>query len=373
MIKTVSIIGSGLAAKAVLLSFANFFEQTAEQTQWRINVIAPETKHTGSALVGESLPPSVEPLLAQLGVWDAFKALDYPPSFTRYTCWENDHLIPSYERQNPNGYGWIINRRAFEQLLWTQINRRVEKIDRYWLDRYQHTLKQSEKTPQGWLLTLSDNQQIKSDFVIDCSGRACTFARDRSPRLKASTMVAGCDFLAPLNADVERTAGVMIEAVVNGWWYSSLLPTGQLAVAYFTDRALMPQDFCRDEGVWKNALSQAKYTQMRIDTGEFTQVNQPRIKDASTSCLEQAGGELWLACGDAAITLDPLSAHGMATALWSGLKAAQACVATLQGDHSLHAEYVASVAKNWQLYHQQRTNIYKTQQRFTDSQFWLSK
>jgi 2-polyprenyl-6-methoxyphenol hydroxylase-like FAD-dependent oxidoreductase len=336
-------------------------------------VIAPITNDNGAALVGESLPPTVIPLLTQLGVWEAFNTLAYSPSFVRYTCWESDDLLPAYERQNPHCFGWIINRRGFEQLLWAQIDERVKHQPSFTFERMAQTLKHSEKTAQGWQLTLADKQQVNVDFVLDCSGRASTFARAQMNRYKTSSMVAACDFLAPLNAEVQRTKGVMIEAVATGWWYSSLLPNGQLAVAYFSQRCSMPKDLCRDPLIWKQLLGQTQYTKLRIESGEFGHFNQPMIKDASMSCLRQAGGEQWLACGDAAITLDPLSAHGMATALWSGHKAAQACLATLLGDDTLFNQYIDSVKTNWQLYSEQRAAIYNAQSRFVDSEFWAKQ
>jgi 2-polyprenyl-6-methoxyphenol hydroxylase-like FAD-dependent oxidoreductase len=366
----IAIIGNRVAAAAVLLTLCRQeSKETAKdsiaQQSLRIVVIAPPPAATTGPLVGESLPPTVVPLLQELGVWHAFAALAYLPGFSRYTCWETAQFQPSHERRNPYGYGWIIDRRGFEQMLWAQL----EEVD---FERLEHTLQHTDKSPEGWQLQLSDDKVVSAAFVLDCSGRAGCFSRGQSRRDKASTMVAACDFLPPLKTDVERTAGVMIEAVENGWWYSSLLPNGRLAVAYFSERTLLRQDLCRDQGAWQQQLAQTEFTRLRIESGEFAHHCQPRLMDASMYCLQQSAANDWLACGDAAMALDPLSAHGMATALWSGHKAAQATVAALQGDRQPQQQYVDSIRQNWQLYCQQRRDIYQAQPRFVDSPFWQS-
>jgi flavin-dependent dehydrogenase len=132
----------------------------------------------------------------------------------------------------------------------------------------------------------------------------------------------------------------------------------------------LQQDLCRDQAVWLQQLAATEYTRLRIESGEFARYCQPRLMDASMYCLQQSADNDWLACGDAAMALDPLSAHGMATALWSGHKAAQATVAALQGNRQPQQQYIDSIGKNWELYRQQRSDIYQAQPRFADSPFW---
>jgi 2-polyprenyl-6-methoxyphenol hydroxylase-like FAD-dependent oxidoreductase len=353
------IIGNRMAAAAALVSFG---QRLADLGSLNIGLVAPR-QSSAKHPVGESLPPTVKPLLQQMGLWDDFCRLDYPCSEVRFTSWENAQLQPAFARQTPYGFGWCVDRGQFEQQLWQQAEQTP-------FERIEAVFKHAEKCQSGWQLTLSTGQTLTTDFVLDCSGRAASFAKTQGERQKGSQMVALCDFLTPLNQEVQRSRGVMIEAVEQGWWYSSLLPDGHLAIAYFTNRDIIANDDCRDIHRWQQHLENSNYTRLRVETGEFSPVNQPTLHDASMSYQHPCAGDNWLACGDAALSVDPLSAHGMTTALWSGFKGANACLDALLGDHQPLQQYAQSCQTNWQLYCQQRQDIYRRQSRFADSPFW---
>jgi len=356
----ITIIGNRIAAASALISLGQRFAHSPPLT---VALIAPKPSTKTRPLIGESLPPTVKPLLQKMHLWEDFCAQQYPAPEVRFTCWGSDQLHPSFAEHSPNGFGWCVDRHQFEQRLW-------QRAQHTPFDRLETRFKHSEKTPHGWRLKLSSGEPISTRFVLDCSGRTARFAKTHSTRQKGPRILAACDFLNPLNEPVERTSGVMIEAVKDGWWYSALLPNGQLAVAYFTDHQHMPKALCQHEERWQHSLDHSQYTQLRIQTGAFSSYNQPHLYDASMSCLTQTTGDHWLACGDAAITLDPLSSHGMSTALWSGHKGANACIEALQGKHQGLQAYNQSCQQNWQLYCQQRQTIYRQQNRFQQASFW---
>ena len=356
----ITIIGDRMAAAAALIGLQQYMSATKPL---KVAVVAPTRVKAEQPLVGESLPPTIQPLMEQMGLWQGFLGLNYPCSEVRFSCWENLQLQPVFARHSAYGFGWCVDRAGFEQYLW-------QKAKQMTFTTITTTFKSSVKTGAGWLLTLVNDQTITSDFVLDCTGRAASFAKTQTERKKGSQMVAVCDFLTPLNQQVQRSAGVMIEAVEDGWWYSSLLPNGQLAIAYFTLREAVDSQLCRDQRRWQQLLDCSEYTRLRVETGEFATFNRPKLFDASMSCLEQTCGDDWLACGDAAMSLDPLSSHGMSMALWSGYKGAEAAVSALNGDRQLLLQYADSCQQNWQLYCQQRQSIYQQQGRFEDSVFW---
>ena len=364
----ITIIGNRIAAAAALISLG---QRLGSNPPLKIALVAPSPsqkqpqnptqKHQHR--VGESLPPTIKPLLQKMDLWDDFSAQNYPTSEARFTCWDNEQLQPTFAHHTPYGFGWCIDRLAFENSLW-------QKAKQIPFTTINAIFKHSEKTAEGWHLRLSDGQTIETDFVLDCTGRAASFAKTQSERQKGSQMVAACDFLPPLNQQVHRSAGGMIEAVEQGWWYSSLLPNGELAIAYFTDREHIAKSVCHDKNQWQQNLNNSQYTKLRVETGEFADFNQPRIHDASMSSMTEPTGDGWLACGDAAMALDPLSAHGMTTALWSGYKGANACIDSLNGDSQPLQQYNDSCKQNWQTYCEQRQAMYQRQAKYADSAFW---
>lgn len=123
------------------------------------------------------------------------------------------------------------------------------------------------------------------------------------------------------DSDVQPTYATLIEAVDTGWWYASFLPSGVLALNYYSDPDLMPKGLTSNLEDWNALISKTKHISHWIDDAEFIIDSPPEIASAATRCLSSATGieddAPWAAIGDAAASFDPLSAHGMMTALWA--------------------------------------------------------
>jgi flavin-dependent dehydrogenase len=75
-------------------------------------------------------------------------------------------------------------------------------------------------------------------------------------------------------------------------------------------------------------------------------------------------GEGWLAIGDAAAALDPLSSHGIAAALAGGIEAARAIV---EGSTE---RYERSIDASWTAYVSMRRAFYAAERRWSGTPFW---
>ena len=95
---------------------------------------------------------------------------------------------------------------------------------------------------------------------------------------------------------------------------------------------------------------------------------------AGTTWLDRAAGAVdgapWMAVGDAAAAFDPLSSHGMTTALWAGERSASVLPAALDGDPSQLDAYAAAVADGVTRFLKQRKAIYGMERRFAQAPFW---
>jgi len=163
---------------------------------------------------------------------------------------------------------------------------------------------------------------------------------------------------------VEPTRATLIEAVVDGWWYASLLADGRLALNYFTDPDLLPRGVTRDLAVFRGLLDQTQYISRWLEEADFRVDAAPRLDSAGTTWVALAAGEGWAAVGDASAAFDPLSSFGMTTALWTAITVAESVAAGDLGS------YPGKVAVGVQDFLVTREKVYAMEQRYADHAFW---
>jgi len=91
---------------------------------------------------------------------------------------------------------------------------------------------------------------------------------------------------------------------------------------------------------------------------------------ARSEMLDCTAGPNWLAAGDAAISVDPLSSQGILFALRSGLAAAQAIEESRAGSRLALPELSRSTRESFDRYLDLRRMHYSREQRWPDSVFW---
>ncbi|MDJ0838975.1 MAG: tryptophan 7-halogenase [Acidobacteriota bacterium] len=348
MTSPILIVGGGIAAAAAAITLQSLNRDAV--------VIAPED--TGEDRIGETLSASANPVLQELGVWDAFKACAFPPLHTTFSNWGTGRTAE--QRQARYGpAGTLLDRRRFTAMLWHQATAH-ERIT-----GHVHRV-----ADEGRELHLRDGRTLNAEAVIDCSGRSGVVARTQTKRERLDQLIAVYAFLEQVEPDIQPTPAVMTEAVTNGWWYSSLLPDDRLCVAYFTDADLAPRDLTRDPTAWRDLVQTGPDTLRRIQTAGFAVTGCPRITEAGSLRAIDVGGPGWVAAGDAAMAFDPLSSHGITTALWSGNKAAHIAAALTEDNPAPLRDYADTLQIAWDQYCRQRTAVYAAERRFPNSAFW---
>ena len=79
--------------------------------------------------------------------------------------------------------------------------------------------------------------------------------------------------------------------------------------------------------------------------------------------LTQPEGEGWIAAGDAAAAHDPLSSHGIGSALDGGRRAARAVAAPLRGDDTAFPTYKERLLADYTRYLWTRNAYYRNERR----------
>ncbi|MDY7225723.1 glycine oxidase maturase GoxB [Hyalangium rubrum] len=349
----IAIIGAGIAGAAAALTLAGRGRS--------VIMVAPASKE--SPRTGESLSPAAHGLLRDLGLTEAFQAGPHRPSHATYAAWGMALLAQRNSIIHTEGPGHVIDRRAFERML-------GEAVSAQGMETVPDTLADATRAGDGWSLTLSGGARVEAGFVLDCSGRAAVFARRVARRRRADRLVAAYDFVTQHDETVEPTPATLIEGVAGGWWYATLLPDRRLSLAFFTDPDLMPREVTREAGAWRTLAAETHFIQRWLDSAGYAIREPARLTSAGTAWLDPATGPGWAAAGDAAAAFDPLSSHGLTSALWGGRQAALAALASLGGDPGPLRRYAATLESAVRNFVVQRQAVYSQERRFRGQLFW---
>ena len=174
-------------------------------------------------------------------------------------------------------------------------------------------------------------------------------------------------------ADVERETYVLVEATGDGWWYSAPLPGGGMIAMMMTDG-----DLCRRLGLvapdaWAAHLASAPITRTRVAGCHV--VTAPRVFSAASHRLRRpARPSPWLAVGDAALAVDPISGSGVVRALRTARAGVNAALAVLEtGSLEAITAYETERDGECSRYLEERAMYYALERRWPDRPFWVRR
>ncbi len=319
--------------------------------------------------VGECLPPTVNPLLAHLGLLDALHQDGHLRSHGNRSVWGSPQPIDHDFLSGLDGPGWHLDRSRFEGFLATA----ARAAGAHW--RYGCRLQRCVSRGRGWLLEIrskSGSSWLTADFVVDATGRSARVARTLgSRRIRDDRLVAATAVMSATSAALAcPDSFTLVEATPHGWWYSAALPTGRLAVAFLSDSDLIDRAAVRDPARWAAMLYQTDHTAARIRSGHYQLETQPRLVPAHSGRLIPAAGPKWLAVGDAAAAHDPLSSFGIGSAMGTGYHAAHAIAGVLAGRHNCLDDYTRLVERTYVQYLDRLSDHYHDERRWPDQPFW---
>jgi flavin-dependent dehydrogenase len=316
--------------------------------------------------MGETLAPAGVALLEELGLTQAFARDAHRASHATYSAWGVRLLAQSNAIANVGGAGYVLDRSAFDRMLHdARLASGATVISACVLA--------GGRDEAGWRIALGGGARVHARFAIDCSGRAAVLARRLARARRVDRLVAAYAAYRQRADEIDPTPATLIEAIDGGWWYATLLPDRRMSVAFFTDAHAMPRGMTHDLRTWNDALSATQFVQRWLESAAYERDGPVRIASAATTWLEPAAGADWAAAGDAAAAFDPLSSHGLTTALWSGRRAALVARAALAGDMEQVRDYAHAVQGAVASMLQGRRTIYACERRFEGSPFWESR
>jgi len=332
-----------------------------------LQVTVLEAHATPPLKVGETLPPGLTPLLRHLGLDTWLERDGHLRSQGNRSLWGSAQPGESPFLSNPFGTGWHVDRRRFE----ARLAETAQEAGVVW--HWNTRLASCTRLESGWRMGIIQNgrrETLDVDFVADATGRHARLARRLGARRLRYDRLVGLTGLLASPAPAADTY-TLVEATPGGWWYSALLADGRLAVAFLTDGDLLERPLRQaDPAAWWHLLRQTEATRERVE-GHGYQIETPlRVLPAETSRLDTIVGERWIALGDAAAAYDPLSSHGVASAMGSGFYGAHAIADLLAGRDDARLAYLDLLQRAYGTYLDQLKAHYAREIRWPDAPFW---
>jgi flavin-dependent dehydrogenase len=365
----VVVVGAGPAGSATARRLA----------QAGLGVVLVERSQFEASRVGESLAPAVQPLLRELGVWQEFLALRPLPSWGTRSLWGGAEAQSHSHLFSPYGCGWHVDRRAFDRMLASS----AAAAGALLLDG--HTFNRCVSEGGMWRAELqpagaahADPVVVTARVLIDATGRRAQLARSLgAQRLLFDRLVGVATRWA---GAAHREAGhLLVEAVEPGWWYSAPLPAAEgeapeMVAMLMTDADLCARGRLATAAACHGQLRHAQATQARL--GPARPLARVQVHCAGSQRLRREALRSdvppWLAVGDAALAVDPVSGSGVLRALRTARAAAGTVRDLLEGGHSTREEldaYERARDEECTTYLVERARYYAAETRF-DTPFW---
>ncbi len=273
--------------------------------------------------IGESLPPSIIPLLEELGCAEQMESTGFGRYRSAHIFWGgNLELRPSPEKSP----GFQVDRGQFDSILLDAARQAGVHV---WQPA--HALPAKQGIDGRWIVPIragGELHRIVSRHVVDASGRRGWLPLDRH-RLSTQTVA--------MYAYWQGGAGdhdTRVEAGSDFWLWGAPLPGGVANIAIFLDL----EQFRRKISHTSTNVKQCpKDSQVRIEklydeiihsSNLFSQrfVSKQRGSvhccDATPYVAQCSAGNGWICVGESGLAIDPLSSQGVQSAISSGLRGA---------------------------------------------------
>jgi flavin-dependent dehydrogenase len=356
----VVVVGAGPAGAATARRLA--------QSGCRVALL--EQSAFDEARVGESLAPAVQAPLMALGVWESFIALNPLPSFGTRSAWGSEEAGEHSHLMTPYLTGWHVDRVKVDAMLAAAAANAGADLRQN--VRVRGCIRQMDGIFQLPLIdprTRAALAPMTAGAVIDATGRKAALARACKARHRIFDRLVG---VAVEFADehARDRCYTHVEATADGWWYAAPIAEHRSIAMLMCDADLVrAHDYDRLDP-WLGALSRAPLSRERIAGANLTWG--PRIFSAVSQRLIRSAEspDRWLAVGDAALAVDPISGSGVLRALHMAEAASGALLASFNGDESAIGKYETERNVDCTSYLLERASYYSYEQRWTCSPFW---
>ncbi|MDI1450545.1 FAD-dependent oxidoreductase [Polyangium sp. 6x1] len=315
--------------------------------------------------VGETFGPEIEPLLATLGVGEAFRAEACVPFRGVRSAWGSAEIATRSSIVHPLGEGFHVDRARFDAMLASAAALNGAVL------REETGAPTIEEAAGGFRVLSREGDEYRCRFLVDASGRGAPAGAIGS---SVRRWVA-CDRAIAIVVRMKPPAGrdvepeLFLESAEEGWWYVAPQPGQTLLFVLLTDPDLWTTTHRMDPlGRFRQALARTNHVQALAEGCTVDEA--PRMVRADTGMLLPGRGARWCAVGDALVAGDPLAGDGVTRGLRSAIEAA----ADIDRALSTGAEALSAPATDPAVFlagHQDRRGrYYSMERRFSEALFW---
>ena len=321
--------------------------------------------------IGESLLPAARRLLEHLGVDLGHLADGHLPCYGYASAWGAEQIHSKDFIRSPHGQGWHLDRALFDAEL------REAAVAAGAICKWQTMVCQCHPVNGGWHLNLTGPGQCESitaEWVLDCTGRSRKLVRHLGIDVREDDrLLAFYAQFQPNSGSADLDSLSFIESVAEGWWYTARVPGDRRIVVFFTNANSECVSAARTEAGFLHLCDRTLHLKQKLAQFEYAISTKPQGTDASSSRLQCFHGQGWMAVGDAAMSFDPLSSQGIYTALYGGVKAAQALLDWRGGDRAALKHYDAALLDVYEQYLRHRNQYYQAESRWHAHPFWVRR
>jgi flavin-dependent dehydrogenase len=314
-----------------------------------------------SPKIGEALPGAAARLLRAIQLPIPVEHGPHTPIGGNLFCWNSDCFVASDFMCNPDGPGWRLDRARFD----ADLRAAAVQAGVFYRSEWVVGLKRAHSS---WGVCFKSGARESTRWVIDATGRRAAIARRLGAKRSRDNQLVALYASGPSSSKFQSNRTV-IEAVPSGWWYAARLPSGSVLAGFHTlQRHAL--HLLGSPARWHEALHETLHLEAMLDDVAFE--HPPQASEAGGARLDRYSGDGWIACGDAALSFDPISGQGIVSALYGGLAAGRAVDDALNGRDTRLQHYVNQLDDIRRLYVARCLAMYRSERRFMCEPFWTS-
>jgi flavin-dependent dehydrogenase len=351
----VLIIGGGPAGTAAAITLSRY---TA------LSVALVEKAEFDDYRAGESVSPSIFPLLSYLGLERERLEQMHLPSYGHAAAWGSEQLIVRDLLFSGQGNGMHLDRQQFDELLIGEAQKHGTKL-------YQPARITEIKKKENWEVKIDmDESQIElsARYVIDCSGKNALIVKQQQCSVhKEDNLVALYGYYA-LEDGHQVPHQTVLETTAHGWYYLSPLPNRKVAIAFITDADILKALDLNNPDAWLDSGMETQHISKTLSKLPKPEAFRHYAINSKVALIP--GSDNWIAAGDAAACFDPISALGIGHAINSGISSARVAEHYFLGNHDVGKAYSRFVLDHFGTYLDMRKGYYASEKRWENAPFW---
>lgn len=327
--------------------------------------------------IGESLAPGIAVHMEQLGVRDRFCQIALPIRTTNIAWDEIEPVITA--SADDNALGFVVDRAALDDMLLNAARDSGTEI----VQPAELRIRNSD-CDDGARISAPTVEILQRDgacihlrprFLIDGTGRQ-GLSIGRRKRVAPPTLALygywrGCDRLRP------HIGATFVEAAPWGWAWGARLQCGTLVTAVFSDLQDRTDSDERRYGSIESKL-RGRLNELSLfeRSADWKLDGSVRGVDCGSCYSSELVGMHWIRIGEAAFSIDPLSAQGVQSAMRSGLVAATTVHTCLQKPdrQPLARQFYRERIEETVRHHRAiSASYYRRASRFISEKFWRTR